>query len=59
MPRVGLSENGMHKVMEYLNFTGDPSAPARAAAGPWVLAFFVFFTILAYLWKSSLWRDLH
>ena len=59
MPRVGLSENGMHKVMEYLNFTGDPSAPARSALGPWVIAFFVLFTILAYLWKNSLWRDLH
>jgi len=59
MPRVGLSENGMHKVMAYLEETGDPSKPARDALGPWVLLFFVIFTILAYLWKNSLWRDLH
>jgi ubiquinol-cytochrome c reductase cytochrome c1 subunit len=59
MPRVGLSDNGMHKVMEYLEFTGDPSKPAREAAGPWVIGFFILFTILAYLWKQSLWRDLH
>jgi len=59
MPRVGLSDNGMHKVMEYLEFTGDPSKPAREAAGPWVLLFFVIFTLLAYLWKNSQWRDLH
>ena len=58
MPRVGLSDNGMHKVMEYLEFTGDPSKPAREAAGPWVILFFVLFTILAYYWKKSLWRDL-
>ena len=59
MPRVGLSHEGMDKVMEYLEETGDPSAPARAMAGPWVLGFFVIFTILAYLWKQSQWRDLH
>jgi len=58
MPRVGLSDNGMEKVMEYLEFTGDPSKPAREAAGPWVILFFVLFTILAYLWKGSLWKDL-
>jgi len=59
MPRVGLNEEGYEKVMEYLAETGDPSAPARAIAGPWVIGFFILFTILAYLWKSSLWRDLH
>jgi len=59
MPRVGLNEEGMEKVMEYLQISGDPSKPARAMAGPWVLGFFILFTILAYLWKSSLWRDLH
>jgi len=59
MPRTGLNEEGMEKVMEYLAETGDPSAPARAIAGPWVLGFFVIFTILAYLWKQSQWRELH
>jgi len=59
MPRTGLNHEGMEKVMEYLAETGDPSAPARAVVGPWVIGFFIIFTILAYLWKSSLWRDLH
>lgn len=59
MPRVGLSEHGYEKVMAYLEETGDPSKPARDALGPWVLAFFVVFTILAYLWKKSLWKELH
>ena len=59
MPRVGLNHEGMEKVFEFLEETGDPSAPARAMAGPWVIGFFILFTILAYLWKSSLWRDLH
>jgi len=59
MPRVGLSEHGMEKVMEYLELTGDPSQPARAAAGPWVLLFFILFTVLAYLWKQAMWKDHH
>ncbi|MCH9741320.1 MAG: c-type cytochrome [Epsilonproteobacteria bacterium] len=59
MPRVGLNEQGFEKVMEYLEVSGDPSKVARDALGPWVIGFFVLFTILAYLWKSSLWRDLH
>lgn len=59
MPRVGLNHEGMEKVMAYLEETGDPSEPARRALAPWVIGFFVLFTILAYLWKSSLWRDLH
>ncbi len=59
MPRVGLNHEGMEKVMEYLAETGDPSAPARSALGPWVILFFIVFTVLAYLWKQSLWKDLH
>ena len=59
MPRVGLNKEGYEKVMEYLAETGDPSAPARKLAGPWVLGFFFLFAILAYLWKSYQWRDLH
>ena len=59
MPRTGLNREGLEKVMAYLEETGDPSKPARDALGPWVLAFFVIFTILAYLWKQYQWRDLH
>lgn len=59
MPRTGLSSEGYEKVNAYLNDIGDPSKPARDMLGPWVIGFFVLFTILAYLWKSSLWRDLH
>ena len=59
MPRTGLNREGMKKVMEYLEETGDPSKPARDAVGPYVLIFFIIFTLLAYLWKQSQWRDLH
>jgi len=59
MPRVGLNHEGFEKVKAYLEEAGDPSKPKREAIGPWVLAFFFIFTILAYLWKQSQWRDLH
>jgi ubiquinol-cytochrome c reductase cytochrome c1 subunit len=59
MPRVGLTKDSYEKVKTYLTKTGDPSLPAREALGPWVIGFFVIFTLLAYLWKKSLWRKLH
>jgi len=59
MPRVGLTKEGYEKVEAYLEEIGDPSKPKREAVGPWVLGFFVIFTILAYLWKQAHWRDLH
>lgn len=59
MPRTGLNKEGFEKVMAYLEKSGDPSKPMRQAVGPWVLGFFAIFTLLAYLWKQSLWRELH
>jgi ubiquinol-cytochrome c reductase cytochrome c1 subunit len=59
MPRVGLTHGGYEKVKAYLEEVGDPSKAARAALGPWVILFFVVFTVLAYLWKKSHWKDLH
>jgi ubiquinol-cytochrome c reductase cytochrome c1 subunit len=59
MPRVGLTKEGWEKVEEYLTEIGDPSKPKREATGPWVLGFMVIFTIFAFLWKKSMWRDLH
>ena len=59
MPRVGLSKDGYEKVLKYLEEVGDPSKPKREKLAPFVLGFFIIFTLLAYLWKRSLWRDLH
>jgi ubiquinol-cytochrome c reductase cytochrome c1 subunit len=59
MPRVGLNKEGYEKVVAYLEETGDPSKPKRAALGPWVIGYFILFTFLAYLWKRSQWKDLH
>ena len=59
MPRTGLTKEGYEKVVEYLEETGDPSAKARSALGVKVIGFFVIFTLLAYLWKKSVWKKLH
>jgi len=59
MPRVGLSHDGYEKVKTYLEETGDNHKEERSSLGIWVIAFFVIFTILAYLWKDFHWRDLH
>ncbi len=59
MPRVGLSHEGYEQVKEYLTQIGDPSKPAREAIGPWVILFFVIFTILAFLWKKEKWHGHH
>jgi len=59
MPRVGLSHEGYEKVKAYMTKVGDPSKEKREALGPWVLGYFVLFTILAFLWKKYQWRDLH
>ncbi|NEW60398.1 cytochrome c1 [Sulfurovum sp. bin170] len=57
MPRVGVNQEGMDKVMAYLEISGDPSKPAREALGPWVILFFIIFTVLAYYWKQAMWKD--
>ena len=58
MPRVGLTNEGFEKVYAYLEETGDPSKPLREKTGPWVLGFFVIFTLLAYGWYKSQWKGL-
>jgi len=58
MPRVGLTKEGYEKVISYLEETGDPSKPKREATGPWVLGFFVIFSLLAYGWYKSQWKGL-
>ena len=59
MPRVGLSEEGFHKVMTYLEETGDSHKADRDNLGWKVILFFVIFSVLAYLWKKQVWSKLH
>lgn len=59
MPRTGLTEEGYEKVMTYLGETGDNHKADRDSLGWKVILFFVIFSLLAYLWKQSVWSKLH
>jgi len=58
MPRVGVHKEGYEKVDAYLESVGDPSKPLREKTGPWVLGYFIIFTLLAYGWYKFQWRGL-
>ena len=59
MPRVGVSEEGMEKVIEYLEDSGDAKRHERAEIGPKVLIFMLVFALFALLWKKEIWKELH
>jgi len=46
-------------VVNYLNFSSDPSQHERESIGLWVLFFLVVFFILVWLLKKEYWRDVH
>ena len=59
MPRVGVSHEGMEKVIEYLEDSGDYKRHERESVGVKVMIFMVIFAIFALLWKKEEWKDLH
>ena len=59
MPRVGLTKEATEKVIAYLEKVGDRKKEKRDELGVWVLLYFVIFSVLAYLWKQKIWRELH
>lgn len=59
MPRVGVSADAAHKVIEHLADAGDTKRHERNELGVKVLAFMVVFALFAILWKKQVWRDLH
>lgn len=59
MPRVGLTEQSQEQVISFLEATGDGKKAEREALGPKVIGFMLIFTLLAYLWKVKIWRDVH
>jgi len=58
MPRVGVTKESYEKIESYLEEVGDSSKPEREKYGPLVIGYFVVFTLLAYLWYKSHWRDI-
>ncbi|MDQ1263519.1 MAG: ubiquinol-cytochrome c reductase cytochrome c1 subunit [Campylobacterota bacterium] len=59
MPRVGVTADAAHKVIEYLADSADTKRHERSSVGMNVIIFAVVFAIFALLWKKQVWRDLH
>lgn len=59
MPRVGVSAETADKVIEHLADAGDTKRFEREEVGQKVMIFIVIFALFAYLWKRSVWKDLH
>lgn len=59
MPRVGVTAESAEKVIEHLADSGDTKRVERAEVGKKVMIFIVIFALFAYLWKRSIWKDLH
>ena len=59
MPRVGVNEHAMEKVIEYLEDSGDAKRVEREEVGKNVMIYIIIFAIFAILWKKAIWRDLH
>ena len=59
MPRVGVSKESAEKVIEYLADVGDSKRHERDSVGKIVMIYLFIFAFLAYLWKQSIWKELH
>lgn len=59
MPRVGLTEDSQKQVVKYLEEIGDSKKAEREELGPKFLIYLLIFSIFAFLWKASKWRDVH
>ncbi|QOY54473.1 cytochrome c1 [Candidatus Sulfurimonas marisnigri] len=59
MPRVGVTADSAEKVIEHLKDAGDTKRAERESVGQNVMWYILIFAIFAYLWKRSVWKELH
>lgn len=59
MPRVGLTQAAQEQVVSYIEIAGDRKKDERESLGIKVIGFMILFTLLAYLWKVKIWREVH
>ena len=59
MPRVGVTQESMDKIIEHMENVGDTKRHEREEIGKNVMIYIVIFAIFALLWKKQVWRDLH
>ena len=59
MPRVGVTQESMDKIIEHLEDAGDAKRHEREAIGKNVMIYIIIFAIFALLWKKQVWKELH
>lgn len=59
MPRVGVTQESMDKIIEHMENVGDTKRHEREAVGKNVMIYIIIFAIFALLWKKQVWKDLH
>ncbi|MFV0482061.1 MAG: c-type cytochrome [Campylobacteraceae bacterium] len=59
MPRVGLTKHSQEQVINYMESVGDSKKAERQKIGIYMMIFFVVFSVIAYMWKREVWKDLH
>ncbi len=59
MPRVGVTKEKAEQIVSYFEKVGDRKKEKRESVTLKIILYFVIFSIFAYLWKASKWRDLH
>lgn len=59
MPRVGLNKTSEDQVIAYLESVGDSKKSQRESVAIKIMIFFLIMSVFAYLWKNSIWRNLH
>ena len=59
MPRVGVTQESMDKIIEHMENAGDTKRHEREAVGKNVMIYIIIFAIFAFLWKKQVWKELH
>lgn len=59
MPRVGLTEEAQNKVIKYIDSIGDSKKEQRHLVGIIIISFMIIMSIIAYLWKLKIWKEVH
>ncbi|ATB69021.1 ubiquinol cytochrome c oxidoreductase, cytochrome C1 subunit [Sulfurospirillum diekertiae] len=57
MPRVGLTEASQEQVIAYMESVGDRKKAERESLGLKLIGFMAIFTLIAYLWKVQIWKE--
>ncbi|CAE11148.1 c-type cytochrome [Wolinella succinogenes] len=57
MPRVGLNEEAEKQVVSYIESIGDSKKDERESLGIKAILFMMVLSVLAYLWKHKIWKE--